>query len=127
MYFFFYDTPEFKWISFSYQIKTYLEIATLFFTIGFVVAVAFSTIIGWPLYWLAKKYSLINYITSARAGIMVTIAPLILCIIFGWNIPSLTTRAGGLILFVLAFCGTISGLVFNMLEAHKKYPAHSVE
>ena len=117
MYFFFYSKPEFKWISITHQISIYLESAILFFTIGLVISVFCSIVIGWPLYWIAKKYSFVNYGTSALGGALVTIIPLILCIKTGWHIPNLTTRSGWLVIFVLVFCGVISGIVFNLLRS----------
>ena len=117
MYFFFYKTPEFKWISVSYQIKTYLETAALFFTIGLVISIFFSIVIGWPLYLIAKKFHMVNHITSASGGAAVTIIPLILCIKFGWNIPSLRTSSGQLVFLVLMFCGAVSGIIFNILQS----------
>jgi EamA domain-containing membrane protein RarD len=84
-----------------------------------VVSIFFAIVIGWPLYWLAKKFSLVNYVTSALGGIAVTVIPLVLCLCLGWNIPNMTTRQGMNILFVLAFCGAVSGMVFNKLESKK--------
>jgi hypothetical protein len=117
MYFFFYSDLNFKWVSIKYQISIYLETAALFFTVGFVVVVFFSFVIGWPLYLIAKKYSLVNYVTSALGGVAVTVIPLVLLIKLGWNIPGLATYEGKLILFILIFCGAISGMIFNRLES----------
>lgn len=119
MYFFFYSVPEFKWVSLSYQISNYLETAILFFTIGLVVSIIFAIVIGWPLYWLAKKFSLVNYVTSALGGSAVTVIPLVLCVNSGWNIPSMTTRPGLTLFFILVFCGAVSGIAFNNLESKR--------
>lgn len=119
MYFFIYSTPEFKWVSFSYQVRNYLEAAALFFTIGFAVSVFFVMVIGGPLFWLAKKFSLVNIFTSAFGGAAVTVIPFVLCINIGWNIPSMATLPGLTALLVLAFCGATGGIVFYELESRK--------
>lgn len=115
MYFFFYSSPSFEWISLSYQVHNYFETAILFFTIGFVVSAIISILIGWPLYWLARKYSLMNYGTCALGGAAVTVVPFVLCVYLGWNIPSVATRPGATVLFVLVFCGASGGVVFRRL------------
>lgn len=117
MYFFFYDVSDFKWVSLTFQIKNYLETVMLFFTIGFIISVFVAIAIGWPLYRLAKQFSMTNYFTSALAGAIVAITPLVFCIIFGWNIPSLTTRSGGTIFLVLVFCGAVSGMIYMYLSS----------
>ena len=116
MLFFFYLSPEFKWVSFEYQIKSYMENAFLFFTIGFFVSAFFAICIGWPLYWIAKKYSAVNYVTCSLGGISVIVFPYAICVFFGWNIPNVATKSGLILLLVITFCGAVSGLIFNMLE-----------
>lgn len=115
MYFFFYSSPSFEWISLSYQVRNYFEAAVLFFTIGFAVSAFFSILIGWPLYWLARKHSLVNYGTCALGGVAVTVVPFVICVYLGWNIPSVATRPGATVLLVLVFCGAIGGVVFRKL------------
>lgn len=117
MLFIYYLSPEFEWVSFEYQLKSYIENAFLFFTIGFVVSAFFAICIGWPLYLIAKKYSAINYITCSLGGISVTVLPYATCVFFGWNIPNVTTKPGLTLFLVIVFCGAVSGLIFNQTSA----------
>ncbi len=116
MLFFYYLSPEFEWKSIGYQFKNYAENALLFFTIGFVVSVVFVISIGWPLYLLGKFYSAANYITSGLGGVAVTTIPYVVCIILGWNIPSVTEKPGLIVFLVLVICGGTSGLIFHFIE-----------
>ena len=116
MLFLFYLTPEFEWKSLGYQLKNYAEIASLFFTIGFIVSVVFAIFIGWPLYLLAKFYSAVNYITSGLAGVAITMVPYAVCIFLGWDIPNVAENSGLIVLLVLIVCGGSSGILFHFLE-----------
>ncbi|MEW8150618.1 MAG: hypothetical protein AB2810_10765 [Candidatus Thiodiazotropha endolucinida] len=116
MLFFYYLSPEFEWESLGLQIKNYAENALLFFTVGFAVSVVFVISIGWPLYLLAKFYSAINYVTSGLGGIAVTMIPYAVCVLLGWNIPSITEYSGLIVLVVLIVCGCVSGVVFHFLS-----------
>lgn len=116
MFFGIYMFPEFKWVSLIYQLKMYFGIGFLFFTIGFLLSVFFALIIGWPFYWLAKKYSVVNYITCSFCGGAVTVIPLILCYFFEWNLPSATSVAGVMLLVAILSCGMLSGMTFYFLD-----------
>lgn len=120
MLFVIYMTPELRGLSLEHQFKAYFEIAFLFFTIGFLVSTFFVLTIGWPLYWLANKYSFLNYFTCAFGGGLIVIIPYILCLFFDWNLPEVTSRSGILLLLSLLLCGSLSGVVFNFLEQATK-------
>ncbi|MFV0478018.1 MAG: hypothetical protein ACK5ME_09305 [Parahaliea sp.] len=119
MLFFYYLSPDFEWKSLCYQIKNYAENGLLFFTLGFIVSVVFTIAIGWPLYLLAKCYSVVNYVTSGLGGVAVTTVPYVVCIFLGWNIPNLTEDSGLLMILVLAICGGANGILFHFLNKRK--------
>jgi hypothetical protein len=120
MLFLYYLTPEPKYCSLGCLLKGYAEFALLFFTVGFIVSVVFVFSIGWPLYMLAKYYSVNNYITSGLGGVTVTTVPYFICIATGWNIPSVTEKSGLIVFLVLVICGGVSGLIFHFIEKREK-------
>ena len=115
-----YLTPGSKYCSLGCLFKGYADFALLFFTIGFMVSVVFVFSIGWPLYMLAKYYSVNNYITSGLGGVVVTTVPYFICISSGWNIPSVTEKSGLIVFLVLVICGAVSGLIFHFFEKREK-------
>lgn len=112
-----YRNPSFSFISIANQISSYLEMALIFFTFGLLIALFFSVIIGWPLYWLADKFKVKNYVTSAFVGFAVATAPLIILKYFGWNLPSFFSEVGITIVSALGACGTIGGITFWWLSS----------
>ena len=112
--------PELKHCSLGCLLINHAVFAQLFYTIGFIVSVVFVLSIGWPLYMLAKYYSVNNYITSGIAGVGVTTVPYFICIATGWNIPSVTEKSGLIVFLVLVICGGVSGLIFHFIEKREK-------
>jgi len=111
-----YSSPEFKWISLGHQVKAYIEMALLFFSIGLVVSVLFTLAIGWPLYLLAMRLSTVNYFTCAFGGVCVTTVPYVFSILLGWMLPQENRTSEVTLIGILMFCGACSGVVFHMLE-----------
>jgi len=116
----YYLTPETKHCSLGCLLINYAVFAQLFYTIGFIVSVVFVYSVGWPLYMLAKYYSVNNYITSGLGGVAVTTVPYFICISTGWNIPSVTEKSGLIVFLVLVICGGVSGLIFHFFEKREK-------
>jgi len=115
-----YVIPEVKHCSLGCLLINYVVFTQLFYTIGFIVSVVFVLSIGWPLYMLAKYYSVNNYITSGLGGVAVTTVPYFICISTGWNIPSVTEKSGLIVFLVLVICGGVSGFIFHFIEKREE-------
>lgn len=111
-----YSDPNFSFKSTSHQISGYLEMAVIFFTFGLLIAMFFSVIIGWPLYWLANKFKVKNIFSSSFVGIAVAIIPLAVLKYFGFNLPNTFTRVGLITVATLGTCGAIGGITFWLLS-----------
>jgi uncharacterized protein YacL len=116
MIFLVYRNTKFKVISVSQVVGGYFEIAALFFTIGLVISLIISILVGWPLYWIARRTRMVNWVVSLFSGILVAVAPWGLLIMFNWNLPSIFEQNGLLTISLLAICGAIGGMFFYKLD-----------
>ncbi len=116
MLFYYYLSPDFEWISLNFQIENYLENLVLFYTIGLVISLLFSILIGLPLYFLVQKYFRVGYVFGAIVGAFVGVSPYILAGMLGWNVPGASEISAVLAVCTLTFCGASAGACFVFLE-----------
>lgn len=119
MIFILYIDDSFKSESIWYQMASYFTAAVFFFAVGTLISFTSAVIIGWPLYWLAKKVGYLNCLTVSLGGIAIAIIPLVICKYTGWNIPDFSEKSGMVLILCLTFCGLIGGGVFCRLSKLK--------
>lgn len=115
-----YRNPGYKVVSMSQALSDYLEIAALFFAIGLCISLVFAILIGWPLYWIARRKKMVNWVTGLSSGVLVVVVPWGLLIMFGWNLPSILEQNGLLTILMLGICGTIGGILFYKLAVDQR-------
>lgn len=115
MVFIVYKSQEFHSAPLFRQGTQYVDLAIQFFSYGLPISIIVVAIIGWPLYWVASRYGLVNCFTASCGGMAITVVPLIICKYTGWNLPSFSDKNGLMLVLSIAFCGFFGGIIFCKL------------
>ena len=111
-----YSDVDVKSVSFIGQLGSYLEMVVLFAVIGLPVSLVTTTLVGGPLYVLARLFGCINISSALLSGALIAVIPVLISNYFQWNIPSIADKNGVILYLSLAACGGIGGLTYWRLE-----------
>jgi len=83
---------------------------------GAIVAYAFVVIFGIPLYFIFRKFKLINYWTLSIGGAAIAAVPLVL---MGFTEGIKKVQENGMTYLAFAVCGFVVGSIFYLINESK--------